>query len=47
MVVGDGAEPLISAEREKSVEMVGVGWFGQRRRSAGAAGEVLEPLKEG
>ena len=46
VVVGDGPEPLVAAEGEQGVEVVGVGRLGQRRRAAGAAGEILEPLEQ-
>ena len=46
MVVGDGPEPLVAAEGEQGVEVVGVGRLGQRRRAAGSAGEILEPLEQ-
>ena len=46
VVVGHLAEPLVAAEREQGVDVVGVGRLGQRRRASGSAGEILELLEE-
>jgi len=46
VVIGDGAESLVPAERHKRVHVIGIRWRRQWRWPSGAAGEVVESLKE-
>ena len=46
VVVGHRPEPLVAAEGEQRVEVGGIGRLGERRRAAGAGGEVLETLEQ-
>src|SRR6266568_581759 len=46
IVVSNRAEPLVATEGKESIQVVGDYWLGKGRRTAGSAGQVLEPLKK-